>query len=301
MNPLLIATLAAGAAVGLGVWAVLGLLVPQRVDLLDALNRERGLAKLTSPVRVQHPDQEVSRLAAAQLALETRLSKLSIATPDSDLRVIEMSRGNFLLIRLGVVFGGLLVIPIYTLLFVAFGYGVAPAIPAVIGLVAAGVGWALVGRIVHGRAEERRREMRYALVSYLTLLALHRAAGEGMASALELAAASSPTWTFRRIDQRVASSLRTGGAAWDGLANLATELGIEELADLSSIADNAGTQGAGVYSTLLARAQALRNELQSQEEAAASIASARMVVPKAMLGIVTLIFLLYPAVIRIAG
>lgn len=301
MDLMLIATLGSGAVVGLGLWALAGLLIPERVDLVDALTRERGIKALQSMASVADKGSELRPLERVQVRIEARLGRSRLTAPDADLSVIEMSRGQFLLLRLGIALGGLLVIPVYMLIFAAFAIGIPVAVPAGVGVSVAGIGWLAVSRVIHTRAEDRRREMRYALVSYFTLLALHRAAGEGMASALELAAASSSAWTFRRIEQRVASSLRTGGAAWDGLARLATELGIDELADLSSIADAAGTQGAGVYSTLLARAKALRNELLSYEEAAALVASSRMVIPKALLGVVTLIFLLYPAVIKIAG
>jgi Flp pilus assembly protein TadB len=174
-------------------------------------------------------------------------------------------------------------------------------LPIGAGVLLAVAGWLVPPRLVHDKAEARRREMRYALVSYLTLVALHRAAGQGMAAALEVAAESSSAWTFRRIGGRIDSALRAGIPPWQGLAALAAEVGIDELSDLASIADTAGTAGAGVYSTLLAKARALRNALQSDEEKTASILSARMVIPKALLGIVTLLFLLYPAVTLIGG
>ena len=138
-------------------------------------------------------------------------------------------------------------------------------VPAAVGLILAAVTWLTVGVVVHAQAESRRREMRYALVSYLTLVALHRAAGQAMGKSLELAATSSSAWTFQRIAQRMALATRSGSNEWAGLAGLAAELGIDELSDLASIADTAGVAGAGVYSTLMARAQSLRHELQTKE------------------------------------
>ena len=55
-----------------------------------------------------------------------------------------------------------------------------------------------------------------------------------------------------------------GSSEWAGLAELATELGVDELADVADIADLASHAGAGVYSTLMARATSLRRELQSK-------------------------------------
>jgi Flp pilus assembly protein TadB len=222
-------------------------------------------------------------------------------TPDTDLTVVDLTRGGFLLIRCAAAFAGLLVGPVYVLIFAAFQVPLPVVVPMGVGLVLAVAGWLLPAVVVHGKAEARRLELRYALVSYLTLVALHRAAGQGMGASLELAAGSSSAWTFARIGQRIDSAIRSGTAPWDGLAGLATELGIDELTDLASIADVAGTAGGGVYSTLLARAKALRHELLAREEAAAAVMSARMVLPKALLGVVTLLFLLYPAVMLIGG
>jgi Flp pilus assembly protein TadB len=207
-----------------------------------------------------------------------------------------MTRGQFILIRAGAAFAGLMVTPIQVLMFTAANTGIPVLLPAGVGVTLAVLGWFLPPQVVHSKAEDRRREMRYALVSYLTLVALHRAAGQGMAAALELSARSSPAWTFRRIGARIDGALRAGIPPWDGLAGLATDIGIQELSDLASIADTAGTTGAGIYSTLLAKARALRHALLADQEKTASIMSARMVLPKALLGIVTLLFLLYPAV-----
>ena len=51
-----------------------------------------------------------------------------------------------------------------------------------------------MGVLVHDRAVRRRREMRYAMVGFLTLVAMHRAAGEAIGQALERAATTSTTW-----------------------------------------------------------------------------------------------------------
>jgi hypothetical protein len=174
-------------------------------------------------------------------------------------------------------------------------------VPAAVGLILAAVTWLTVGVVVHAQAESRRREMRYALVSYLTLVALHRAAGQAMGKSLELAAMSSSAWTFQRIAQRMSLATRSGSNEWAGLAGLAAELGIDELSDLASIADTAGVAGAGVYSTLMARAQSLRHELQTKEEEAAAAASTRLAIPKVILTFTTFVFLLYPALMQLVG
>lgn len=301
INQTLIWIVLGGAALGVGLTALVGVLAPERPDLVDALGRDRSPSIPVWSPPAETVVVESQGLSALQVRLEKWLSKLPVSAPAQDLQVIEMTRGSFLLLRLGVVAVALLVAPLYTVIFAVADLGVPILIPAGAAIAAAAVAWLVVGRIISTRAENRRREMRYALVSYLTLVALQRAAGEGMRSALELAANSSPSWTFRRIEQSIAFADRQGGTPWDGLVNLAEELAIDELADLGAIADAAGTGGAAVYSTLLARAKALRNELQTQEEAASAIASARMVMPKVLLGVSTFAFLLYPALLRLGS
>lgn len=299
MTPIAVAILG-GCLLGAGVWLFTTLFVPHRVDLAAVLATPRDLPRTAAFL---NPEPEGSHLLLGrwQRRLEVRLASTGLRSPDADLAVAGLTRGEFLLIRVAAGFAGLLIVPVYVLLFAAFDTGIPLAIPAVVGVGIAVLGWFVPGAVVQSRAEARRREMRYALVSYLTLVALHRAAGQGMTSALEMAAAGSESWTFQRIGAGIDSALRAGEAPWTGLSRLAADLGIDELSDLANIADIAATGGAGVYSTLLARARALRHELQTREEAAAAITSARLVIPKAILGILTLLFLLYPAVMSIGA
>lgn len=297
ISPIVIVVLAALG--GGGVWMLAAAATPQRADLSTVLNQDRRPRRVDPTIVV---DVEEPRWAERlQATLEDRLAKTRLTTPDTDLHVLEMTRGRFLVIRVAAAFGGLVIGPLYAAIFQIMGAGVPLVFPAIVGIGLAAAGWFLPASVISGKAAARRREMRYALVSYLTLVALHRAAGEGMTGALNRAAESSPAWTFRRIGAQVDSAMRSGMAAWDGLALLAVEMGIDELADLASIADVAGSHGGGVYSTLLARARSLRFELQSQEEADATAASGRMVIPKVGLGLVSMLFLMYPAVLSISG
>jgi hypothetical protein len=114
-----------------------------------------------------------------------------------------------------------------------------------------------------------------------------------------LAARASDSWAFRRIDRQVSAALRSQRTEWQALQDLAHELQIDELADLSSIAETAGVMGAHIGPTLLARAGSLRHELMSKEQAAAAESTNRMVFPKMMLGFVLVGFLLFPPLINL--
>ncbi len=297
MNPVLIELLLAGAGVGVGLWMLLLVLVPERTDLVTALQRPRRIVSL-QPLLIEETASGKG-LAGLQERVERRLARLQLSTPDGDLAVAGISRGRFLLIRVAAVLGALLCGQVYSLALLALGLGIPIAVPQLLFLVVAVVAWFSVGLWVRELAANRRREMRYALVSYLTLVALHRAAGLAMGAALRTAASSSRA--FRRIRDRIDRSARAGESAWIGLADLAAELGIDELSDIAAIADTAGTQGAGVYMTLMARASSLRRELQKAEETLAAQTSTKLAIPRVLLAFATFAFLLFPALMSLAS
>lgn len=293
MSTLLLWVLASGAAVALGVWIVIVAFLQPRPDLVGTLAAARPV---TPSRRLQ--TQVVAR-QRWQAAIEDRLGRMRIAVPAKDLAILGLSKGRFLLRRVGVSMLLLLTGPVYATLFWAVGLNLSFVFPQVLGILLAVTGWFVVGMTVRDRAIKRRREMRYALVSYLTLVALHRAAGLGMGAALTAAAEESPAWTFRRIGDRIAATAREGESPWVGLAELAGELGIHELGDIASISHTAGNRGAGVYSTLMARASSLRRELQKSEEAAAAATSTYLVLPMLLMLIAAMGFLAYPALINL--
>lgn len=294
MNPTTLGLLAAGGAVGLGAAILISGLVPARPDLLAAL---------TATPAVPSPEQDAptSRLGGMQTRIETALAATRLTTPDKDLRVIGMRRGEYLLTRLAMTGVALLVGPIYALIFTIADLPVPAAIPAAVGVGLALLVWAAVPGLIANRAEKRRADMRHSLVAFLQIVALHRAAGDGTGAAVDNAAAASEMWTFRRIAAATAKAARAGQPGWQGVGELAEEMGVDELADLSAITAAAGTQGAAIYDTLLARATSLRAQLQTDQLAAAQVASGRMSIPKALLSMATMAFLIYPAITQLVA
>jgi hypothetical protein len=242
-----------------------------------------------------------SRWAGFARRLEDRLAGWRLTTPDESLALIEWSRGRFLLARVGFTLAAVLIGPVFWLLVTVAGGSVAFAASQGLSLLIGLAVWYGVGVWVTGQAAARKLEMREALMSYLILLALYKASGEGMLSALQQAATTSDAWTFRRIDARLAASLRAGLSPQAGLRQLGEELGISEIGDVADIAATASLQGAGVFTTLLARAEALRNQMQSAAEAEAAGRSVQMGIPKVMLVMAGVGFLMYPLIIGIAG
>lgn len=306
MSPLLIGALVSGAAIGLGVWLLLSwVLVPERVSLKDALQLDRSIASAAmreqESLLLDDTSSTRGRLSDLGRRIEDRLAGWRLATPDEDLALIEWTRGRYLLVRVALTLAAVLVGPLFWVMFNLGGAPIGLTVPQGLSLLLGLFVWYAMGVWVTGQAAQRRMEMREALVSYLTVLALYRASGEGMVSAMQQAAAASDAWTYRRIDARLSASLRAGLSPQDGLRQLGRELQINELGDVADIAATASLEGAGVFTTLLARADALRNQMQSDAESTAAAKSVRMGVPKALLVMTGVAFLMYPLIIGIAG
>ena len=295
--------LVGGAAVTTLLFAFAG----QRTDLVTALRQPRtpllaGVEGTSATTVESGGSRGPTDLAELQRWLQTHLERVSwLRTPDKDLRVLRVSRGEFLLNRVVAAAAALLAGPMYALLCRVIGVILPFAATVLSGLVMAGIAWFTLGVLIHERAVRRRREMRYAMVWFLILVAMHRAAGEAIGQSLERAATTSTTWPFRMIGQRMAAAVRGGSSEWAGLAELATELGVEELADVADIADLASHAGAGVYSTLMARATSLRRELQSKEREATVAASKNLALPRVLLTVTMAAFLIFPALLRLTG
>jgi len=302
MNPILLGTLFSGALVGLGVGLIFVLVLsPSKVALGDALGLDRSIA--AAAVREQEVVQAAVSATASDGVItrwarraERRMANWQITTPDADLNLIEWSRGRFLLMRLALTAVALLIGPAFYGIVALGGGNIPYALPQGFSALLALAVFYSLAVVVRDKAAARRLEMREALVSYLTLVALARADGQGMIDSLQDAAASSNAWTFRRISARLSAAVRgpLDLTPEVGLRLLGTELGIGEIGDVADIATSASMEGAGIFTTLLARADSLRNQMQSDAEANAASKSARMGVPKALLVFTGIAFMLYP-------
>jgi hypothetical protein len=171
-------------------------------------------------------------------------------------------------------------------------------VPAVCSLALAALMWFLPDLLLRGQAAEARVDYLHAIAAYLELVALERAADRGPAEALLSAARVGDGPVLRRIAAALDRATLERRPPWDGLADLADELGLTPLQDLADTMRLAGTDGAAVYQTLRARAANLRAELLSDELAKANVVSERMVLPGTALVMVFTVLVGFPAVSR---
>lgn len=186
----------------------------------------------------------------------------------------------------------------------AFGtVGAGPPLLLIV-LASAGLGaggFVLPDRLIHERAEARRRGFRHALSSYLDLVNVLLAGGAGIESALSAAADVGDGWGYRLIRSGLRRARLTGRPPWDTFADLGDRIGVSELTELAANVSLAGTHGARIRASLAAKADTLRGHQVAETEAAAEAATERMTVPVAVLLLGFLLLISYPAVAQITS
>ena len=302
MSAGLTAAVLLGATSGLGATLIISGLLPTDPQLAAALSRlsptrttadtaEQPAGDQAGTGRLEH---RVGRWAQRQL---TDTPMVQIPTRELLLLRIPVARhlGQTILMALR----GLLFPTLFVIVTAAAGHPLPIALPAVFAVALAGVLFIVPDLEVRRRAAAAREEFARATSAYLDLTALERAAGAGATQSLEQAATVGDSWVFVRLREQLIRARLSGTPPWDGLHELAEELGLPELSDLADIMRLSGEEGAAVADTLRARSRGLRAALLSREQTRANEESERMVIPVAFLGLIFLVILGAPAIVRI--
>jgi Flp pilus assembly protein TadB len=224
-----------------------------------------------------------------------------LPVPAADLALLGQNTEQWLTSKVTYGLVGLVFIPFIEAVMFATGHHV-PLIPPAVASLALGVGLFFApDLVVRVNAAEKRLDFKHALTSYLDLVALERGAGAAPTEALEAAAQIGGGWAFDRISAALDGARKAGRPPWEGLADLATVTGVQELSDLAEIAEVAGHEGARILQTLTARAESMRAEALAATKAKASSRSTTMVIPIALLGMGFLLLLVFPVVFRTFG
>ncbi|NNH24384.1 type II secretion system F family protein, partial [Pseudokineococcus marinus] len=174
------------------------------------------------------------------------------------------------------------------------------AVPVLASLVLAVGGLVLPTVVVHGQAVEQRRAFRHVVGAFLDLVAMSLAGGRGVPEALQTASAVSDAPAMVRIRRALEDARLQGTTPWHALGRLGADVGVEELVDLGAALALVAEDGAKVKESLSARAESLRRKEIAELEGAAQERSQSMVVAQLLLAAGFLLFLLYPALARIA-
>jgi Flp pilus assembly protein TadB len=279
----------AGALGGFGVFLAISQMLPAQAHLDAVLARIYGTAD-------GDRDGTSMRLAAGQLG---NLPWLPV--PVTDLALLGQDRERWLVSKVGCGLLGLCIVPVLDGLLALFGVRLSLLVPVIAALAIGGALFFAPDLVVRVNAAEKRRDFRHALASYLDLVSLERGAGAAPTQALEAAAQIGGGWAYARIAAALSAARKAGRPPWEGLADLAAETGVTELADIAEIAAIAGHEGASILQTLAAKADSMRSEALLAAKAKAGSASTTMAVPIVLLAAGFLLLIIFPTIYRAFG
>ncbi len=294
-----------GAVAGLGLLLAGYLLVqpgtsgPVALAQLDArLARGRRQAHLTSDRRHQEESARMRRLGAE---VSDTLDKRGVRLPGSigpALALVGQSREMFLAQSIVGALVGFLAPVIALSPLIAVG-AVSLVVPLWVMLIGAVIGLVLPYLQVKSKAEDRRRDFRHVVSSFLDLVSMNLAGGRGVPEALQAAASISDSWAMVRIRDTLEAARLQGVTPWAALGVLGDEVDVDELRDLSAALALVAEDGAKVRDSLSARAASMRRRELADTEGRAAARSQSMLVAQLLLCVGFLLFLMYPAVAKV--
>jgi Flp pilus assembly protein TadB len=285
MNLAVIIIVLAGAGAGLGLFLILREFAPGVPALGPALRQ------LHAPT----PDRNDRTHASGPLAVVGNHLRI----PQRELALIGYSTERYVSEKVGFPVLGLLFPPVFALVLALSGIRLGIIIPAAAGLVLAVVFFFLVDVSVRQKANEAREEFSRHVAVYLDLIALELAASRGPTEALERAAAVGGGWVSQRIRETLQNSRLRLEPPWDGLKQVAADIGVPDLGDVGDIMTLSGDEGAQVYDTLRSRAESMRASILAKEEERANTATTVLYIPTSLLVFVLFIIAAYPFLVRL--
>jgi tight adherence protein C len=289
MNPKTVIVILTGATAGLGLFLIVREFMPGVPALGPALRQLQA-----------HGGTRSDRPAASAGLLGLVGSRLRI--PERELNLIGHSPERYLTEKVGFALVGLLFPPAFSFMLAVVGLRLGIVIPAAAGLALAVLFFFLVDVSVHQRAAGAREEFSRHVAVYLNLVALELAASRGPSEALERAAAVGGGWVSQRIRNSLQASRLRMEPPWDGLKQVATEIGVPDLADVGDIMTLAGEEGIRPYDTLRSLSQSIQAAILAKEEERANRATTVLYIPTSLLVFVLFILAAYPFLVRlIAG
>jgi tight adherence protein C len=181
------------------------------------------------------------------------------------------------------------------------GVAVPLSLPVWVGLLGGIAGATMPLVLLRSRAAKGRRRARKAIGCFLDLVVLSLAGGLGVEGALHASAAVCDTPTSRRVARALGEARDAGRTPWETLADLGRQLGVSQLVELSAAVGLAGIEGARIRSTLAAKAASIRRHELADSETEANTITERLFFPGVLLLIGFLIFIGYPAVVRMTA
>ncbi|HEX6469076.1 MAG TPA: type II secretion system F family protein [Streptosporangiaceae bacterium] len=301
------AALLAGVAFGFGCYLLFRALFPPRPGLAASLAAfDAAVRRRTEDARAQRASSPTrEKVGGLRAALGRALAAFYDArgweqrTVRADLSIIDRSFEAFLATKFLLAAAAVLFIPVAVAYFALLGLGVPYAVPVWFCLLIAAAFFFLPDMQLRQEAGQRRRDFRHVVGAFLDLVAMNLAGGRGVPEALMAASQVGDGWAMRRIRDALANARITGLTPWQALGRLGDEINIVELRDLSAALTLVADDGAKVRQSLGARAASMRSRELSDVEGKAGERSQSMLIAQLLLCAGFLVFLSFPAVMRV--
>jgi Flp pilus assembly protein TadB len=257
-----------------------------RADLLD--QTRRWLGQRSTTLAGSGTGRPVAQ-ALSGLGGDTEADLAVTGTP------AELHAGTKALTAMGGLFAPVLL----TVLLGLAGLGLPLLVPVWVGLTGGVVGYLLPDLRLRRLAAEARRTFRASVGAYLDLVAMRMASGSGLAEALHDAAAIGTGPAFAQIRAALADARTDGLTPSQALGQLGQQLHLPDLVDTSTRLRLVDASGAQAQASLRAQAASLRDRELADAQGRANEQSQSMLVAQVVLGFGFILFLGYPAVVRV--
>jgi tight adherence protein C len=294
----------AGAGAGLGLLLLALALFPPRPTLAASLARLDAAARLPRrAVPLGAQDAAAHRLLvryAGQPLATAFLDRGWLAAGlRSDLAIVGHEPASFFASKAACAVAGLTIGPLLAGMFALVGVDVPILLPGWVALLLAGLLFTVPDMVVRRRAQDRRRDFRAAVGSYLDLVAMKMASGAGLSEALRDAAAVGGNGPFARIRGALEDARTDGLTPAAAIGQLGDELGLPDLRELSAGLSLVASSGAQAEESLRAKAASLRERELSAAAGDANARSQSMLVAQVVLALGFLVFIGYPALAKV--
>ena len=300
--------LVAGGGFGLGLWLLLREYFPGRIGLarrLADLDVASGPAPAPAAARTRAPagrSEASPRELAIGRSLLTALDDLGLPLGRALGRDLAVTGQTLESLAARKAIGGVLFALAVPATAAILGFiGLPVPLPASAGgAVLAGLaGFFAPDLSLNRLAAARRREFREATSLWLDLVAVSLAGGAGIEEAMTSTSATGQGWAFAQLRDTLDRARLAGEPPWAALGRLGEELDVTELRELAASLALAGTEGARVRRSLTAKAASLRQHEVAEAESAAASVTERLVLPVGLLLLGFVLFLGFPALLRV--
>ncbi len=301
----MILALLSGAVVGLGIYALIRVLMRPKPGVGTMLSRINSGTRSMSTHTVSAVEvgeglgdraQGVFALFADRVEVVAAQRGWQLGRQRQDLNIVSRTVGTHLATKVAAAVGLFLLGPFVWTAMTIGGVPLPAAIPALAAVMFALVGFFLPDLVLRSEATRLRRDFRRSVGVFLDLVAMNLAGGRGLPEALLAAASVGDHWSLVRIRQALANARLYGVTPWVALGDLGKDIGVDELEELSGALMLAADDGAKIRSSLSARAATLRRRELTQAEGEEGEKSQSMLVAQMLISTAFLIFLGYPAV-----